>query len=371
MVKVNSKSQKGRSMVEMLGVLAIIGVLSVGGVYGYGVAMKKHKANELLHQASMLATTISAKALTNDGVLPETITDFGNSGYATTLSDNGTKFILTMKDVDSAVCDQLKTGGMIQGVECKAGTSDGKMNAEITYYKNLATNETEGEKSPTGGSSGSSCKSGVVKVYNCETKTTTDCCPDNGNKCEQPTNCNCSADSDCPRDQFCLEGVCACMEFEFGAHLGTDGETCCYSSGSAWSDEPEGYTLAKPEVCGGCPEDGSFGTDGKTCCSADGYGWNNGYGGYYDVKLQICGCPMPLDGTTHAPAFGTDGKTCCRDGLAWYDRNGNYTAANLSCGGCPEEGKVGKDSKTCCKDGKSWDDYQVYYASESEVCQGI
>ena len=46
--------QRGRSMVEMLGVLAIVGVLSVGGVYGYGVAMKKHKANELLHQASML-----------------------------------------------------------------------------------------------------------------------------------------------------------------------------------------------------------------------------------------------------------------------------------------------------------------------------
>ena len=59
------RSQKGRSMVEMLGVLAIIGVLSVGGVYGYGVAMKKHKANELLHQASMLATTISAQIQSN------------------------------------------------------------------------------------------------------------------------------------------------------------------------------------------------------------------------------------------------------------------------------------------------------------------
>ena len=61
------RSQKGRSMVEMLGVLAIVGVLSVGGISTYGVAMKKHKANELLHQASMLATTISAHAITNKG----------------------------------------------------------------------------------------------------------------------------------------------------------------------------------------------------------------------------------------------------------------------------------------------------------------
>ena len=155
MIKTNSKSQKGRSMVEMLGVLAIIGVLSVGGVYGYGVAMKKHKANELLHQASMLATTISAQAMTNDGKLPETITSFGNSSYgtfstSTTDALDGKGFTITISNMDSAVCDQLKKGGIIQGIECKAGTSDGKKNAEITYYKNLATNPTEGEKSPTG-----------------------------------------------------------------------------------------------------------------------------------------------------------------------------------------------------------------------------
>lgn len=32
-------SQSGRSMVEMLGVLAIIGVLSIGGIAGYSRAM--------------------------------------------------------------------------------------------------------------------------------------------------------------------------------------------------------------------------------------------------------------------------------------------------------------------------------------------
>ena len=39
------KSQSGRSMVEMLGVLAIIGVLSVGGIAGYSLAMRRHRAN--------------------------------------------------------------------------------------------------------------------------------------------------------------------------------------------------------------------------------------------------------------------------------------------------------------------------------------
>ena len=37
--------QCGRSMIEMLGVLAIIGVLSVGGIAGYSKAMQKYKIN--------------------------------------------------------------------------------------------------------------------------------------------------------------------------------------------------------------------------------------------------------------------------------------------------------------------------------------
>ncbi len=40
-----SVSQFGRSMIEMLGVLAIIGVLSVGGIAGYSKAMLAYKSN--------------------------------------------------------------------------------------------------------------------------------------------------------------------------------------------------------------------------------------------------------------------------------------------------------------------------------------
>ena len=49
------KSQSGRSMVEMLGVLAIIGVLSVGGIAGYSLSMRRHRANGIIDLASKLA----------------------------------------------------------------------------------------------------------------------------------------------------------------------------------------------------------------------------------------------------------------------------------------------------------------------------
>lgn len=51
-------SQSGRSMVEMLGVLAIIGVLSIGGIAGYSRAMIKFKVGKSLDQISMLVASI-------------------------------------------------------------------------------------------------------------------------------------------------------------------------------------------------------------------------------------------------------------------------------------------------------------------------
>ena len=50
---------QGRSMVEMLGVLAIIGVLSVGAIAGYSKAMFKYKLNK---HAEQMNTVINAVA---------------------------------------------------------------------------------------------------------------------------------------------------------------------------------------------------------------------------------------------------------------------------------------------------------------------
>lgn len=46
--------EKGRSMIEMLGVLAIIAVLTVGGIAGYSKAMEKWKINKTLEGYSFL-----------------------------------------------------------------------------------------------------------------------------------------------------------------------------------------------------------------------------------------------------------------------------------------------------------------------------
>ena len=58
MKKFNRAQESGRSMIEMLGVLAIVGVLSVGGISGYSKAMGKYKINQCLDQIANLIINI-------------------------------------------------------------------------------------------------------------------------------------------------------------------------------------------------------------------------------------------------------------------------------------------------------------------------
>ena len=77
MLKTN---ENGRSMIEMLGVLAIIGVLSVGGIAGYSKAMNKFKTNKVADNVSMLVAnikTLYAQQNTYTGLDNLTAVDMG------------------------------------------------------------------------------------------------------------------------------------------------------------------------------------------------------------------------------------------------------------------------------------------------------
>ncbi|MBQ8870025.1 MAG: hypothetical protein IJ019_01455 [Alphaproteobacteria bacterium] len=64
----------GRSMVEMLGVLAIIGVLSVGGIAGYSKAMEKYKLNKQTEQiTTILSGLIEHKSFFSSTIAGENL----------------------------------------------------------------------------------------------------------------------------------------------------------------------------------------------------------------------------------------------------------------------------------------------------------
>ncbi len=85
-------TQSGRSMVEMLGVLAIIGVLSVGAIAGYSKAMMKYKLNQHAQAVNMLinnALQIKDKL----EYTPNTNTYYGTLFYKLNLLPDGIRYI--------------------------------------------------------------------------------------------------------------------------------------------------------------------------------------------------------------------------------------------------------------------------------------
>ena len=100
----------GRSMIEMLGVLAIIGVLSVGGIAGYSKAMEKWKQNKWIQQIEELIFNIKdtyklekqygkhsediLPALKEIGIVPQGLLDDDNRDLF------GNRVSVTMKPYD-------------------------------------------------------------------------------------------------------------------------------------------------------------------------------------------------------------------------------------------------------------------------------
>ena len=136
-------NEQGRSMIEMLGVLAIVGVLSVGGIAGYSKAMNKFKTNKLIEQVNMISTNVrtlfaSQKdygdirngSAIRTGVLPNEMYDVtvsveatdsnatitnafaGNvkitAGHVKVAGDNGA-FVIAMDKIPESACVSIAT----------------------------------------------------------------------------------------------------------------------------------------------------------------------------------------------------------------------------------------------------------------------
>ena len=122
-------NENGRSMVEMLGVLAIIGVLSVGGIAGYSKAMNKYKINKTTDQISMLVANIR--------------TLFSSQGdYAGLTNEQAKKFGVVPNEMYSDESDSEITnafGGAVLITASKAREADAGTEAFTIEYAGLSS----------------------------------------------------------------------------------------------------------------------------------------------------------------------------------------------------------------------------------------
>ena len=76
-------NESGRSMVEMLGVLAIVGVLSIGGIAGYTRAMKNWRVNEIIDAANKVAAMVETDLVTHTMTYNQATGDMTNTTAGT------------------------------------------------------------------------------------------------------------------------------------------------------------------------------------------------------------------------------------------------------------------------------------------------
>ena len=138
--------QKGRTLLEMLGVLAIIGVLSITALVGFTYAMNKHRANETIYDVMLRGTNVPMideyyydKASGYEFRFPGLVNNGRQGTYypMTTKKDAGSSYYVEATGVTYRVCelilkmnptdiDQIVVGNTVyQGDSDICGNADG------------------------------------------------------------------------------------------------------------------------------------------------------------------------------------------------------------------------------------------------------
>ena len=242
------RSEKGRSMVEMLGVLSIIGVLSVGGISAYSTAMEKHKANELMAATMQEAVLISAQLAT--GKTNPTLSGINNSLFtsASTVA-NSDNFKITLNTIDADICTKMKSMLGVSSIVHAISDNCG----EMTFHKNLTPKVVVQSGGNSGNSGGNSGEGGTTEpVDPCAgfepTICTTACTNNNGTAvytyAEEGTTCDlylnstsaCDGQGNC-NDCTVLwnsgqQSACACSSTS--SSVTTHIKGCCCLEGAEW-----------------------------------------------------------------------------------------------------------------------------------------
>ena len=215
-----SHNESGRSMVEMLGVLAIVGVLSIGSIAGYSYGMDKYRANQTINDLMLMGIDVITQ--NNQNREPD-LSEWGTKtsmDYPFSVIQNpiNTKqYGIQIENVPSRICkmvgDALKPTAIIYvGDDSLDGTQDPCDSTEqntMEFY--FATGMGDGTCTQTC-TQCQECSNG-----RCINKINGDTCIggvcNNGvciNNTDEPYSLKfCTSDNDCGECEFCSEyGSC-------------------------------------------------------------------------------------------------------------------------------------------------------------------
>ena len=289
-----SESQTGRSMVEMLGVLAVMGVLSVGGVAMYTSAMNKHRANELLNEASKRAAAVAAQiSMQGKEANDNLIADFTNpSGYTFGVEKkNANQFNITINAVDDDICAQMNAA---------SGTNTPIRNinngcTELTFNNDMSTTVWASDFA-----SESECRGGG-KTW-CSGQGTNGACSDSSDCCAGFTENAC---------QTCDTETGTITNLTDSCDLYGTADGFCYNGSCINCDNFSGTSTSNT---GGV-------VAGTICRCASGYKWDS-------TNEECVAATLNAACTTQDDCGGTNSDYFCK--ITRYTQNGSCTDSNTS-----------------------------------------
>ena len=112
MKKIEKQTQSGRSMVEMIGVIAIIGLLSIGGIYAYRQAHNAYRATalrDIVLQGKLAVETAKRGATANTLKLYAQKTSINcPSGSCATMTESDRKKTFSLSSQETkGVCERI------------------------------------------------------------------------------------------------------------------------------------------------------------------------------------------------------------------------------------------------------------------------
>ena len=216
------KSFYGRSMVEMLGVLAIIGVLSIAGMWGYQKAMTLYRTNNLIEDVRLAGFVVMDSLF---DILPDDDIGMDMAGLFdqktpyqyTAFAEKENTFEIMAQDIPYPVCEEVKKRKVEWLEEIKANGIPNICNKDdinaVSFFFNTELNgntEQESEQCRTD----DDCQENEVCANDhclCDTGFASDtgsapcerCLSGQGNLTLGSTYCYCTENAHCHEDEYC------------------------------------------------------------------------------------------------------------------------------------------------------------------------
>ncbi len=260
--------QSGRSMIEMLAVLAIMGVLTVGGIAAYTFAVSKHRANQIYHQVDLRAVASFGNPFVRQTQVGQTYPLAGFDEIVENITyqhqkTSGNGYDIIASHVPERVCRRLQdmTFPVPRSVtlnEADLSSTCGADNTFVFSYDGLSVGK------PSSGVTPIDCN--CSGCQSCESGT----CQDNDNLCGPKEVCVAGSCQCAPGYDECLMGCYTpCQEGQVRQN-----DTCdCVCTGFKEFDYRQNKCVCQNIPTGGNPE---------TCECDEGYDLVNG------VCVQEC-----------------------------------------------------------------------------------